>query len=65
VVCFFVFEEDSNEKANEKLKKYEEVTRLRQEYAKMRGAHSPRVLLACFVKRDSGAPRSSLITREV
>lgn len=65
IICFFVFEEDSDEKANEKLKRYEEVARVREEYAKMRGAHPPRFLLACYVKPNDAAPRPKLITREV
>jgi hypothetical protein len=65
VVCFFVFEEDSDEKANKKLEKYEQVAELRREYAKRRGARPPRFLLACYVKPDSGALRSRPLTRKV
>ena len=62
IVCFFVFEEDSDEKGNEKLKKYEQVASVRREYAKVRGANPPRFLLACYLP---GAPQPRLFTREV
>jgi hypothetical protein len=65
IVCFFVFEEDSEEKADEKLKSYEEVVRVRREYAKMRSAHPSRFLLACYVAPNDAAPRPRLFTREV
>jgi hypothetical protein len=65
IVCFFVCGVKTQEEATKKLQRYEEVVRVRNEYAMKRGGCSPSFLLACYVEPQVGTLPPKLRTCEV